>query len=109
MGNMNSHGVVVVMVKSGKIHRPESGGTHGLRAMRSEDWELFPSLHTALEADYLLCRKCFANQGLVSLQSLENARGKPDSAPATGRVYTIPEADAAAAKILEGETRRLGA
>ena len=60
----NSHGVVVVRVSTRIIHRPYTGssvGGHGIGTMMSDDWELFPSLDTALEAEakYRTCDLCY--------------------------------------------------
>lgn len=65
MGAKESHGVVVVRVSTGVIHRPETGseeGGHGIGTLRTEDWELFPNLTTAEEANNNLCQLCFQYQ-----------------------------------------------
>lgn len=59
MGAKDSHGVVVVWVGSGVIHRPETGYNHGETIMKSATWELFPNRHMAEEAGYTLCGMCF--------------------------------------------------
>ena len=62
MGAMESHGVVVVRVSTGTIHRPETGsevGGHGIGTLRTDDWELFPNLIVAEEADHTRCLLCF--------------------------------------------------
>ena len=64
MAAWDSHGVVVARVSTGIIHRPETGssiGGHGIGTMMSDDWELFPNLNVALEAEanYRTCERCF--------------------------------------------------
>ena len=67
MGARDTHGVVVVgrisTSPSGglTIHRADSGGpiNHGMQALQSDDWELFPSLYAAKEADHMPCERCF--------------------------------------------------
>ena len=63
MGVRDTHGVVVVRVSSGAIHRPDTGYHHGGDALASEtDWELFPNLTTAREAGHWACIVCFPGE-----------------------------------------------
>lgn len=64
MGVYDAHGVVVVRVSSGAIHRADSGKSetsHGVETLRTGDWELFPNVVAALESEngYELCQGCF--------------------------------------------------
>ena len=62
MGAMESHGVVVVRVSTGIIHRPETGsgvGGHRIGTSRTDDWELFQNLTVAEEANHMPCLLCF--------------------------------------------------
>ena len=69
MAAYDSHGVVVVRVSRGTIHRPNYGisahqaDNHGNAALLTGDWELFPNLQTATETDanYTPCAVCFPN------------------------------------------------
>ena len=56
------HGVVIVWqsTESTLVHRPDYA--HGLDAMRSGQWELFPNLQTAVEARNQVCLNCFGNE-----------------------------------------------
>ena len=64
MAAKDSHGVVVVRVSTGTIHRPEFGGPHGEWAFREGDWELFPNRNVAEEVTgYIPCRVCFPQAG----------------------------------------------
>ena len=64
-----SHGVVVVRMSTRTIHWPNYGASehqaesHGIVALQTGDWELFPNLDTAMEAeaDYKPCRVCFSH------------------------------------------------
>ena len=64
MAAYDCHGVVVVRVSTGRIHRPDYGSSeshaenHGDAALRTGDWELFPNLDTATEADFTPCQVC---------------------------------------------------
>lgn len=62
MGAKDSHGVVVTWAQGGHIHRPETGFNHGESVMRSDNWELFPSLEQAMQAGYEPCLSCFPHQ-----------------------------------------------
>ena len=62
MGAKESHGVVIVRVSTGTIHRPETGseeGGHGIGTLSTGDWELFPNLTMAEEANNTPCQLCF--------------------------------------------------
>lgn len=60
MAARDCHGVVVVRVSSGVIHRPDGNRNHGITETDyGEDWELFPSLDAATEAGYVPCRPCW--------------------------------------------------
>ena len=54
---LDSHGVVVVLVSTGVIHRPDF--SYGMKALKEEDWELFPDLQSAQEAGAKTCGRCF--------------------------------------------------
>lgn len=64
MGANEAHGVVVVRVSQGTIHRIETGsevGGHGIGTLQTDDWELFPNVVMAMESEgsYELCQLCF--------------------------------------------------
>ena len=61
MAAKERHGVVVVRVSTSIIHRPDSGINHGESALRSDDWELFPNIESAIEAKYSPCQSCLYN------------------------------------------------
>ena len=61
MAAKDSHGVVVVRVRSRTIHRGDSG--HFVDAVTNDDWELFPNRHVAEGAGYTkLCQGCFHSE-----------------------------------------------
>ena len=59
MDAKQSHGVVIIGQSTGSslIHKPHRA--HGSDAMKSDDWELFPNLQTAIEAGNKICLSCF--------------------------------------------------
>ena len=62
MAVYDAHGVVVVRVSTGTIHRIDSGseeGGHGIGTLTGDNWELFPNLTTATEAGHTPCQLCF--------------------------------------------------
>ena len=61
MDRLKPNGVVIVWQSSNNtlVHRPDRRGPHGEAAMKTEDWELFPSLELAVDAGYQPCAKCF--------------------------------------------------
>ena len=60
MAAKDTHGVVIAWSGTGRIHNPATGRNHGKPIMRSESWELFPNLSTAIAADLDPCYTCFS-------------------------------------------------
>ncbi len=60
MASVKAHGVVMVYTNTRTIHDPEKGHVDDKPTV--SDWEMFPSLVTAVEAGHTPCGNCFFSQ-----------------------------------------------